>query len=416
MFIDIAHIEVCGGKGGDGCVSFHREKYVAAGGPDGGNGGRGGDCVLIVDPSMSTLMDFRYKRKYAAQGGVNGSGKNCTGADADPLLIKVPRGTIVRDDDTGRIIADLSENNARFVVAAGGRGGAGNAHFATPRRQTPNFAKPGKRGRERRITLELRLIADVGLIGFPNVGKSTLLSVLTNARPRIANYHFTTLSPNLGVLRVYDSDIVLADLPGIIEGAAEGVGLGQDFLRHASRTRLLLHLVDASQCEGRDAVQDFLTIQDELSRYGDNLPSKAQIVVGSKCDVSTEHVDRLAQAVQDAGYPFIPISSVARQGVDELIRTIHQMLQEIEKPVISVEEDVAQTPGEINIVCEGGVYYITGEWAEDLIYATNFTREDSLGYFQRALRLSGVIDRLTAMGIQEGDTVDMCGVEFDFWF
>ncbi len=394
-------------------MSFHREKYVAAGGPDGGDGGRGGDVVLVVDPHMSTLMDFRYKHKYAAENGQDGGGKRCRGRDGEPLRIKVPRGTVVRDAERDVVIGDLSEDDSTFVVAKGGKGGYGNYQFASATRQTPNFAKPGKAGRQRDIILELKLIADVGLIGFPNVGKSTLLSVLTNARPKIANYHFTTLAPNLGILNAYDTGIVLADIPGLIEGAHQGTGLGHSFLRHIERTRMLLHIVDISGIEGRSPVEDFDTINSELFTYSDAMRDKPQIVIGNKADLSEENVEAFAIEMQKRGYTFIPISAATRQGISELIEALYHTVKDLPGTEIVVHQDVEEVAKEdYTITIEDGVYMITGRWADELLEGVNIYDDQGLAYFQRALKMHGVIDKLEQMGINEKDTVNFCDIEF----
>ena len=339
-FVDKARISIHAGKGGDGAVAFHREKYIAAGGPDGGDGGRGGDVVFSVDDNMSTLMDFRYKRKYTAGNGANGMGKRCYGKDGENLVIKVPRGTIVRDTATGAIMHDMSDGED-WVAAKGGRGGWGNLHFATPTRQVPRFAKPGLPGESHDVTLELKLLADVGLVGFPNVGKSTLLSVVSKAHPKIANYHFTTLFPNLGVVYVDEgASFVLADIPGIIEGASDGAGLGHDFLRHIERCRLLIHLVDVSGSEGRDPVEDFNAINAELREYNAELASRPQIVAANKCDLlaDRENIERLREAAEKEGYRFFELSAITHQGTRELMGECARRLAEL-PPVQRFEAD-----------------------------------------------------------------------------
>ncbi|MBQ6947329.1 MAG: GTPase ObgE, partial [Clostridia bacterium] len=336
MFIDVAKIHIKAGKGGDGAVSFHREKYVNAGGPDGGDGGKGGNVVFVTDQHLNTLMDFRYKRKYAALPGENGSGNNCTGKSAEDLIIKVPKGTLIKEAETGRLMKDMSDDQP-FIAAHGGNGGWGNQHFATPTRQIPRFAKPGQEGEEFDIRLELKLIADVGLLGYPNVGKSTFLSRVSKARPKIANYHFTTLTPNLGVVEMFeDKSFVLADIPGIIEGASEGVGLGHAFLRHVERCRLLLHVVDLSGSEGRDPIEDFETINAELSKYSEVLSTRPQIVVGNKADsiFDEEKADSFEQYIKDKGYAFYRISAVTGEGVRELIAETVERLAELPDTVV----------------------------------------------------------------------------------
>ena len=341
MFVDVAKITIKAGKGGDGAVSFHREKFVAAGGPDGGDGGRGGNVVFVADDNLSTLMDFRYKRKYAAQPGENGSGSRCTGKNAPDLVIKVPRGTLIRDAASGLLMADISGDEP-VIVAKGGKGGWGNTHFASPTRQIPKFAKPGLPGEEYEVRLELKLIADVGLIGFPNVGKSTLISVISAAKPKIANYHFTTLSPVLGVVKVGpEQSFVAADIPGLIEGASEGIGLGHDFLRHVERCRLLLHVVDVSGCEGRDPVEDFEKINTELQSFSPELATRPQIVLGNKCDIATEEqIESFKSYVESKGLTFMPISAATNQGLKNLPGIVWDRLQQL--PPVQVFEHLTR--------------------------------------------------------------------------
>lgn len=419
MFVDKATIEIKAGKGGNGAVAFHREKYVASGGPDGGDGGRGGDVVLVPDPNMSTLMDFRYKRKYAAQNGADGTGKRCSGRDGEDLIIKVPVGTVVRDKATGAVMADMTGLD-RFVAAKGGKGGWGNSHFATPTRQAPRFAKAGLPGVEREITLELKLLADVGLVGFPNVGKSTLLSVVSAARPKIANYHFTTLFPNLGVVYVDEGrSFVMADIPGIIEGASEGAGLGHDFLRHVDRCRLLVHVVDVSGCEGRDPIEDFNAINAELKEYSDALASRPMIVAGNKCDVASEEdIERFEAYIKELGLPFFRISAAAHQGVRELVNAVSDSLSTL--PPITVfepdyvEPEVDLGSDEPNIEQEGNYWTIDGGWVDTLVQSTNFGDYESRMHFDRIMRTRGLFDKLEELGISEGDTVNVCGLEFEY--
>lgn len=346
MFVDKAKIKIKAGDGGDGAVSFHREKYVAAGGPDGGDGGKGGDIVFQVDDNFSTLIDFRYKKKYVAQRGENGSSRNCTGKSASDLVIKVPRGTLIRNAVTGRIMADLSTDEPQ-ILAKGGKGGKGNIHFATSTRQIPRFAKPGFPGEEFEVTLELKLLADVGLVGYPNVGKSTLISVVSAAKPKIANYHFTTLTPVLGVVRLAEeSSFVMADIPGLIEGASDGVGLGHEFLRHVERCRLILHVVDVSGIEGRDPIEDYETIQKELENFSSDLAQRPQIVAGNKCDMADpEQVERFRKYIEDKGMQFFPISAATTQGTNELIQATGSMLAEL-PPIIKYEPEPI-TPEEL---------------------------------------------------------------------
>ena len=419
MFVDIANITVKGGHGGNGAVAFHREKYVAAGGTDGGDGGRGGSVILKVDTNLATLMDFRYKKKYVAENGKDGSGLRMKGKSGENLVIFVPLGTLVKDAATNRIIADLNSVDAEFVAAKGGNGGWGNAHFSTATRQTPNFAKSGKPGQEREIVLELKLIADIGLLGFPNVGKSTLLSVVSDARPKIANYHFTTLIPNLGVVKMFDNNIIMADIPGIIEGANEGVGLGHEFLRHIERTKLLIHVVDVSGCEGRNPVEDFDLINSELEKYSSVLAQKTQIIAANKTDVSTELLQEFTDAMEARGFMVFPISAATNQGVRELLQYAYEKLQDIPEPVFEVEE-IEATVEELSddfevFVDDEGVYNVVGEQAEYIVNSTNFDDFESLNYFQRVLRKKGIIDLLEAEGIKDGDVVRMADAEFEYY-
>ncbi|MBE6949238.1 MAG: GTPase ObgE [Ruminococcaceae bacterium] len=422
MFVDKVSIKVCAGKGGNGAVSFHREKYLPSGGPDGGDGGRGGDIILKTDPNMSTLMDFRYKRKYVAQNGKDGTGARCTGKDGESLTIRVPVGTLVRDAETGAIIKDLCDDKP-FVVAKGGIGGWGNQHFATPTRQAPRFAKSGLNGECKDVILELKLLADVGLIGFPNVGKSTLLSVVSKAHPKIGNYHFTTLYPNLGVVYVGDGNsFVMADIPGIIEGASEGAGLGHDFLRHVDRCRLLIHVVDVSGSEGRDPIEDFEAINSELVNYSEELATRPQIVVANKCDLvyDTEIRDKFREYIEEKGYKLFEISAAAHMGVKELVNHTAEMLSKL-PPVIVYEPEYvevlpqAESIDDLSIVEEDGVWTIEGPWMERLVRNINFSDYESKMYFDKCLRNAGLYDKLEDMGIQEGDTVSIYNLDFEYW-
>ena len=401
-FIDTATIWLHAGKGGDGAVTFHREKFVAAGGPDGGDGGRGGDIIFVADDNLSTLMDFRYKRKYTAPDGENGRAKRMSGADGDDLVIRVPRGTVLKEAETDLVVADLTGSEP-VVVARGGRGGWGNSHFATPTRQIPKFAKPGLPGEDMHLKLELKVIADVGLIGFPNVGKSTILSVVTSAKPKIGNYHFTTLTPNLGIVRRHGKDIVLADIPGLIEGAADGAGLGHDFLRHVERTRLLLHVLDIAGSEGRDPVEDFDQINHELANYGE-LAERPQIVVCNKSDLpdSEENVVRLKAHLAELGldYPVFVVSAATHQGFDALLDKTGDMLEAL-PPIVHFEEEVSYDdsvkPGTFEVVRDGAVFEVVGSSMQRLIDSVNFDDEESMSWFHRTLRKWGVIVRIIDM-------------------
>lgn len=421
MFVDIAKINIKAGDGGDGAVAFHREKFVASGGPDGGDGGRGGNIVFQADDNLSTLADFRYKRKYAASKGENGRAKRCSGKNAEDLVIRVPRGTLIKEAETGRIVADISGDEPQ-VVARGGRGGWGNIHFATPTRQTPRFAKPGLPGEGMEVQLELKLLADVGLVGYPNVGKSTLVSVVSEAKPVIADYHFTTITPVLGVVRMGEnSSFVMADIPGLIEGAGEGVGLGHQFLRHVERCRMLVHIVDVAGSEGRDPIEDFETINRELEKFNPDLAQRPMLVAGNKCDLADEEqIEAFRAYVEDKGYEFFPIMAAIRYDVDPLLQRIQEMLSKL-PPVVRYEpqpvpvkpaEEIGQR--EVRITVEDGVYFVEGEWLLQIIKSVNFDDYESLQYFQRVLISSGVIDALREAGIQEGDTVSLYEIEFDF--
>ena len=422
VFIDKTRITVKAGKGGDGAIAFHREKYVAAGGPDGGDGGKGGSIIFCVDDNMSTLMDFRYKHKFVAGNGQNGQGKRCNGKDGETLYIKVPRGTVIRDTKSNQIIHDMSSGED-FMVAKGGRGGWGNVHFATPTRQVPRFAKPGLEGQSMELTLELKLLADVGLIGFPNVGKSTLLSVVSKAHPKIANYHFTTLYPNLGVVYVDEgSSFVMADIPGLIEGASEGAGLGHDFLRHIDRCRLLVHVVDVSGSEGRDPVEDFDKINLELKEYSAELATRKQIVVANKTDLIGEdrsNIDALKARAGELGYEFLEMSAATHQNVTPLIHMCADALKDI--PVFEpYEADYVPPEPELGSADDvvinhfDDLWMVEGPWIQRLCSNVNFSDYESLMYFNRMLKQSGIYDRLEKMGIQDGDTVSIYDLMFDY--
>ena len=423
MFVDQAKIYIKAGDGGDGAVSFHREKYVAAGGPDGGDGGKGGDIVFVVDDNISNLIDFRYKRKYVAEKGQNGGGKNCSGRNAPDLVVKVPRGTVVKEIKSGRILADLSTDEPA-VIAHGGKGGRGNAHFATSTRQIPTFAKPGFRGDEYEVMLELKLIADVGLVGFPNVGKSTLISVVSAAKPKIANYHFTTLTPVLGVVKIEEGkSFVMADIPGLIEGASEGVGLGHEFLRHVERCRLIVHVIDVSGSEGRDPIEDFKAINHELENFSMELAEAPQIVAANKSDMATpEQVERLRNYVEDQGLLFYEISAATTKGTKELMYGVWERLsvlppvKQFEAQPLTQEEldDKIISKKDFRVTVEDGVYFVEADWLLDILRTANMDDYSSLQYFQNVLRTSGIIDKLEEMGIEEGDTVSIFDFEFEY--
>lgn len=422
MFVDIAKIFVKAGDGGDGAVSFHREKYVAAGGPDGGDGGKGGDIVFVVDSNMSNLIDFKYKRKFAAEKGENGSKKRCSGKNAPDLIIKVPVGTVVYDDDTGRILADISDD-APQVIALGGKGGKGNAHFATSTRQVPKFAKPGFKGDSYNLRLELKLIADVGLVGFPNVGKSTLISVVSAAKPKIANYHFTTLTPVLGVVKAKGESFVMADIPGLIEGASEGIGLGHEFLRHVERCRLIVHVVDVSGSEGRDPKEDFDIISEELKNFNEELSNAPMIVAANKSDMAAdEQIADFKEYIESKGIEVVEISAATTKGTDELVDKIAEMLSKLppvkryEAQPLTREEldEKLLTKKDFNVTVEDGIYFVEADWLYDILRVVNMDDYSSLQYFQRVLQTSGIIDKLEEMGINEGDTVAIFDFEFEY--
>ena len=416
MFVDKAKIKIKAGNGGDGAISFHREKYVAAGGPDGGNGGKGGDVIFVADDNFSSLIDFRYKSE-------NGGAKRCTGKSAPDLIIKVPRGTIVRNSETGRIMADVSTDEPQ-ILAKGGNGGRGNCNFATSTRQIPRFAKPGYPGEEFEVSLELKLIADVGLVGFPNVGKSTLISAVSAAKPKIANYHFTTLTPVLGVVRVSEEkSFVMADIPGLIEGASDGVGLGHEFLRHVERCRLIVHVLDVSGTEGRDPIDDFDIINGELKNFSEDLAECPQIVAANKCDMADEEqITRLKEFIETKGMKFFAISAATTQGTKELMNAVAEELEKLPpvkeykpEPITQEEiEEKALSNTKFEVETEDGVYYVDAKWLEPVMRTLDMDDYSSLQYFQQVLRKSGIIDKLENMGINEGDTVNIMGFEFDY--
>ena len=421
-FVDKVKIYVKAGNGGNGAVAFHREKYVAAGGPDGGDGGHGGSVVLRVDDNLSTLMDFRYKRKYVASNGQDGQGGRRSGKRGEDLIIRVPRGTVVKDAETGAVMHDLSDAED-YVLCKGGRGGWGNQHFATPTRQVPRFAKAGLPGEEHEVVLELKLLADVGLVGFPNVGKSTLLSVTSNAHPKIANYHFTTLYPNLGVIYVDEGvSFVMADIPGIIEGASEGAGLGHDFLRHIDRCRLIVHVVDVSGSEGRDPVEDFEKINRELAEYSPELAARPMLVAANKTDLlfdENDNLERLRAHVAELGLPLYEISAATTQGTKQLMRAVAAKLREL-PPITVYEADYVKPLAEagssedLQIQHYGDTWVISGKWLAQLINDINFADYESRMYFDRQLRKSGLFEKLEELGIEDGDTVSIYDFEFDY--
>ena len=421
MFVDKAKIFIKAGDGGDGAVSFHREKYVAAGGPDGGDGGRGGSICFLADDNLSTLADFRYKRKYIAQKGENGKSRRSSGKNADDLIIRVPRGTLVKESETGRLLADVSGKDP-VLVAKGGNGGWGNIHFATPTRQVPRFAKPGMPGEEYDVTLELKLLADVGLVGFPNVGKSTLVSVVSQAKPIIANYHFTTITPVLGVVSMGEGNsFVMADIPGLVEGAWQGTGLGHQFLRHVERCRMLVHVVDVSGSEARNPKEDFEIINSELEKFNPELAKRPMIVAGNKCDLATdEQIEDFRNFVEEKGYEFFPIMAPINEGVDKLLNKILEMLSKL-PPITQYEPEQAPIvqpekidKNQVKITKHDNIYFVEAKWLFNIMKSVNFDDYESLQYFQRVLISGGVIDALREAGINEGDTVSIYELEFDF--
>ena len=418
-FVDRVKITAKAGNGGNGCVSFHREKFVQNGGPDGGDGGNGGNIVLYADPNMHTLLDFRFHSKYLAENGVDGSADRCHGKRGEDLVIKVPVGTVFMRDEDGAVVADMSEPGQSKILLRGGRGGHGNQHFATPTRQAPNFAKPGIKTEVHTFRLELKTIADVGLVGFPNVGKSTILSTVTAAKPKIANYHFTTLTPNLGIVKHHGVDFVLADIPGLVEGASEGVGLGHDFLRHVERTRLLLHVVDAAGSEGRDPMDDFRIINEELEKYGEPI-GRPQLVVLNKCDLiyDTEEIDQLKKQFEQMGYKVFVVSAAMRKGFNELLDEVVRLLPELPPPLVFAEEEIeefrALPDNNFTIRRENDTFFVEGPAMQHFIDSVNFDDEESLNWFHRTLRDRGIIQALRDKGAGEGSTISIGDMEFDF--
>ena len=429
MFADRAEIYIRSGKGGDGHVSFRRELFVAAGGPNGGDGGRGGDVIFEVDTGMNTLAEYRYIRKYCAEDGENGGKNNCTGHDGKDVILKVPEGTVIRDAATGKVIADMSHGNKRETILRGGKGGKGNQHYATATMQVPMYAQPGQKFLELNVILELKVIADVGLVGFPNVGKSTFLSRVTNAKPKIANYHFTTLNPNLGVVDLKNGEggFVIADIPGLIEGASEGVGLGHEFLRHIERTKVLIHVVDAAGTEGRDAVEDIRAINKELFAYNKGLENKPQVIAANKLDVLYGEekdiaMELLKTELEPEGMKIFPISAATGEGIDALLYYVHDMLKNIpDEPIVFEKEffldslEVATEPYFVEYNEEDDVYVVEGPRIEKMLGYTNIDSEKGFEFFQKFLKTNGILDELEALGIKDGDTVRMYGLEFDYY-
>ncbi|NLP35388.1 MAG: GTPase ObgE [Clostridiales bacterium] len=426
MFADRAEIYIRSGKGGDGHVSFRRELYVPAGGPDGGDGGKGGDFIVEVDEGLNTLSDFRFKRKYSAEDGQEGGKRRCSGKDGQDLVVKVPLGTVIREKESGKVIADMSKPGQREVILRGGRGGKGNQHYATATMQAPKYAQPGQKAQELNVILELKVIADVGLVGFPNVGKSTLLSRVTNAKPKIANYHFTTLRPNLGVVDMEGGGFVIADIPGLIEGASQGLGLGHEFLRHIERTKVIVHLVDAASTEGRDPIEDINKINEELAAYNPEIAKRPQVIAANKMDVlfgEDEHtvIQKLKDTYETKGIPVFPISAVSGKGVKELLYHVKGMLDNLNQPPVVFErefflEDMASSNEPYSVWKEEEhLFVVEGPRIERMLGYTNLESEKGFEFFQRFLKDNGILDELEALGIEEGDTVRMYGLQFDYY-
>ena len=423
MFVDRVKIHVKGGNGGNGMVSFFRAKYITHGGPDGGDGGRGGDVVFVGDESMGTLMDFRYKRMFKAGNGQDGGKRNCFGKDGESIVIKVPVGTVIREAESGKIMADITKHGEEKILIHGGKGGKGNQHFATPTRQAPRYAEQGRVAKEYDVILELKLIADVGLIGFPNVGKSTLLSMVTNANPKIANYHFTTLSPNLGVVEGrFGDSFVLADIPGLVEGASEGIGLGHEFLRHVERTKVFIHVVDAAGVEGDDPVENVRKINRELEEYNPDLMKRPQVIAANKTDIpgAEENVQRLQEIYEKDGFMVYPISAATNKGLDELLTKVGEILRDYPEDIVFAEEyeeydEVAVDQEPFTIEWEDGIYVVRGVGVEKMIGYTNIDTEKGFAFFQRYLKEKGIIEALEEKGIEEGDTVQIYDMQFEFW-
>ncbi|MGN1298529.1 MAG: GTPase ObgE [Candidatus Scatovivens sp.] len=423
MFVDYVKILIKSGDGGNGAATFRREKYVAAGGPDGGDGGKGGDIIFVVDKDSNTLIDFRYNKKYKAENGQNGSGNHCYGKSGEDLYIKVPKGTIIKDFETGKVIADLSNDGQKEIVLKGGRGGKGNSHFATSTRQAPNFAIDGEKGKEKQIILELKLLADVGLIGFPNVGKSTILSMVTSATPKIADYHFTTINPNLGVVKSeYGDSFVIADIPGIIEGASEGVGLGIQFLRHIERTRLLLHVVDVSGVEGREPVQDFYKVNEELKKYSEKLATRKQIIVANKADIIQDEkmYKKLENTAKENNMEIFKISAATNSGLKELFNYVSKIIKDLPKEeLFDIDERIVytleDTEKDFEIKLEGNEFIVEGKAVENLMRRVNIGDNESFAYLQKMIRKLGIEEELKNMGVKEGDSVKILDWEFEWY-
>lgn len=427
MFADRAKIYVRSGKGGDGHVSFRREKYIPNGGPDGGDGGDGGSVIFEIDEGLNTLTDFRHVRKYCAEHGEQGGKRNCRGKNGKDIIVKVPEGTVLRDEATGKIVADMSGDNRRIVLLTGGKGGNGNQHYATSTMQAPKYAQPGQPAKELNILMELKVIADVGLVGYPNVGKSTLLSRVTNARPKVANYHFTTLNPHLGVVDMEGGGFVIADIPGLIEGASEGIGLGHEFLRHIERTRVIIHMVDAAGTEGRDPIEDIYTINKELEAYNEEIAKRPQVIAANKIDAIFEGGDdpiaALKAEFEPKGIKVFPISGVTGKGLNELLYAVKAMLSEINEPPIVFEAELnpdemivsGNEPFEVFYDEEEDEYVVEGPRIEKMLGYTNLESEKGFAFFQRFMKENEILDKLEALGIKEGDTVRMYGLKFDYY-
>jgi len=426
MFADRAKIYIRSGKGGDGQVSFRREKYVPNGGPDGGDGGRGGDVIFEIDEGLNTLVDYRHKRKFIANDGEPGGKKKCHGQDAEDIILKVPEGTVIKEAESGKVIADMSGDNRRQVILKGGRGGLGNQHFATATMQIPKYAQPGQPSRELNLLLELKVIADVGLVGFPNVGKSTLLSRVTNANPKIANYHFTTLNPNLGVVDLEGSEgFVIADIPGLIEGASQGIGLGHEFLRHIERTKMMIHVVDAASSEGRDPIDDIYKINAELEAYNEEIAKRPQVIAANKTDLIFEGdedpIEKIRAEFEPKGIKVFPISGVSGAGIKELLYYVNEQLKTLDSTPIVFEqeyfpeEELIYSDLPYTVEVEDGIYVVEGPKIEKMLGYTNLDSEKGFAFFNKFLKDAGILDELETAGIQEGDTVRMYGLQFDYY-